>query len=104
MVGIALLALLGTGCGLGSDLLLLILLEPLIAPAHSAGQPAHRRARGGSSARVTRYRAAHRAAPRAAPFTTCPCGGIGVTEAAGRSEAAAWALLGSNPVCLTAHE
>jgi hypothetical protein len=43
-----------------SGLLLLILLEPLIASAHSAGQSAHRRFCGCTRARVAGYRAANR--------------------------------------------
>jgi hypothetical protein len=50
--------------------LLLILLEPLIAPAHSAGQPTHRRARGGAGARVARNRPAYRAECGAASRTS----------------------------------
>src|SRR2546422_9763077 len=60
IVGVA-LALLRIGRRLRGGLLLLILLEPLLAPAHAAGQPAHRCACGGASTRVTGYRAAHRA-------------------------------------------
>jgi hypothetical protein len=40
--------------------LLLILLEPLIASAHSAGQSAHRRTRGGAGAGIAGYRTAYR--------------------------------------------
>ena len=40
-------------------LLLLILLEPLLAPAHSAGQTAHRRASSGTLTRVASYRTAN---------------------------------------------
>jgi hypothetical protein len=66
-------------------LLLLILLEPLLAPAHTAGQRAHRRARGGPSPRVARDRATYcskcGAAPRASHdmplrrHTLIRCGG-----------------------------
>lgn len=60
MIGVA-LALLRIGRGLSSDLLLLALLDPLIAPADSAGQSAHRRARGSPGARIAGYSAAYRA-------------------------------------------
>jgi hypothetical protein len=43
-------------CGL----LLLILLEPLLSPTHSAGQSSHRRARGCTGARVAGYGTTHR--------------------------------------------
>jgi hypothetical protein len=44
---------------LSVDLLLLTLLKLLIAPSHSAGQPAHRRSGGGAFACVSRYCAAY---------------------------------------------
>jgi hypothetical protein len=59
MVGRA-LVLLRRGRGLSIGLLLLILLEPLLAPAHAACQSAHRRASSGTFTRVARNRTAHR--------------------------------------------
>ena len=106
MIGVA-LALLRIGRGLSSGLLLLALLDPLIAPAHSAGQSAHRRARGGPGARIAGYSAAYRAERGAArgSFDDMPLRWRRlVSIEACVSEAAAWDLLGSNPVCLTAHE
>jgi len=52
-------------------LLLLILLEPLLAPAHSTGQAAHRCARGRSRAGIARYRAAYRSERGATPLQFC---------------------------------
>ena len=59
MVGRA-LVLLSRARGLSIGLLLTILLKPLIAPPHSAGEPAHRRASSGTLTRVARYRTSNR--------------------------------------------
>ena len=61
------LVLLRRGCGLSIGLLLLILLEPLIAPPKSTCQSAHRRASSGTLPRVARYRTANRSKRGATP-------------------------------------
>jgi hypothetical protein len=69
-------ALPGVGHRLNFLLLLVILLEPLIASPHSAGQPAHGRARSRSLAGVARYGAtngANRGTARSAPRDVTLC-------------------------------